>query len=197
MTIPSPNCPDAPLTARSGEIAALKLYVEGLVTSPDWNVPLPERLSSYQRTSAPAPPATVCCVQSACFPPCDGSIADTACVTRPSSVSRRSALPFCGASAGTSYVGTLRLDPGFWMLALPSGFLESLNSVNELDGRAFGVAIIQPASAVSTELTGTAVKVCVKSGFKRSGTNVIPRLAGSGHVEPLGGLVTAIESPRM
>jgi hypothetical protein len=51
--------------------------------------------------------------------------------------------------------------------------------------------------AVSVEFTATGVKVCVPSGFSRSGTNVSPRLAGSGHALPLGGLVTASESPRM
>src|SRR3954469_22416165 len=83
------------------------------------------------------------------------------------------------------------------MLAVPSGFRDTLKNVNEFAGREFGVATIHPASVVSTEFTGTGVKVCVASGFRRSGTNVIPKLAGSGHVEPLGGFVTATASPRM
>jgi hypothetical protein len=76
-----------PCTLRSGEIAPLKLYRDGLVTTPLWNSVWVPGAISYHRTSAPAPPATVCWVHSPTFPPCSGSTAETAWVLRVSEVS--------------------------------------------------------------------------------------------------------------
>src|ERR1700736_529058 len=58
--------------------------------------------SSYQRTTVPAPPAIVCCVQSASAPPALGSAAATACVRRLSSESSLSELPGWGTFGGSS-----------------------------------------------------------------------------------------------
>src|SRR6266511_6362002 len=85
-----------PLTTRSGETAPLKTYREGLEAAPDWKRLVPEGLISYQRTSLPAPPLAVCCVQIA-TPPRAGSSAETACVSRASSVSSTLEVPSCGA----------------------------------------------------------------------------------------------------
>ena len=61
---------------------------------------------SYQRVSAPAPPATVWFTQTVVFPNV-GSLPDTECIRRPSSVSTRLDVPFCGASGGEVNVGTV------------------------------------------------------------------------------------------
>src|SRR5215831_4781604 len=97
-----PKAADPPLTtARSGEIAGLNTYSELLVAVPDWYRLLAATLISYQRTCAPAPPATELEVQSAVPPPRSGSTAVTACIRRPSSVSSRNEVPDCGAFGGT------------------------------------------------------------------------------------------------
>ena len=69
---------------------------------PEDNTPPVAAEISYQRTCAPAPPNTVCCVQTAVCP-ATGSTAATACVRRPSEVSIFFFVPGCGAFAGTEY----------------------------------------------------------------------------------------------
>src|SRR5437867_9969093 len=86
-------------TARSGETAALNAYRVELVTFPE-SRSAPFGAISYQRTSAPAPPLTVCCVQTPSRPS-EGSNAATACVSRASDVSSRFFVRRCGASGGT------------------------------------------------------------------------------------------------
>src|ERR671925_1075131 len=86
---------------RSGETAPFQTKSDGSFTTPDWKSE-PLGLISYQRSSVPAPPATAWAVQIAtafAF----GSTAATAASKRPSSVSRRYELPFCGALGGIEY----------------------------------------------------------------------------------------------
>src|SRR5438105_1145384 len=91
--------PAAPAT-RSGETAPLKTYSDELVAAPDWNRAWWTGSISYHRSSL-RPPAlrTACCVQMATAA-CDGSTPETACVRRPSSVSRTAAVPDWGALGG-------------------------------------------------------------------------------------------------
>src|SRR6266511_3559934 len=85
-------------------MAPLKTKSVGLLTVPSWTsaeTP-PETCISYQAIFVrPPAPATVCWVQM----PLVGS--PTACVIRPSPVSRTFDVPDCGAGAGAPYVATL------------------------------------------------------------------------------------------
>src|SRR5919198_808715 len=80
-----------PSTARFGEIAPLNEYSVALDTLPFCTRPSGFGSISYQRTSAPAPPAVVCCTQIApgelSTPLGLGSRPLTACVGRESLVS--------------------------------------------------------------------------------------------------------------
>src|SRR5205814_5131815 len=98
IALPPPFVP--PLTWRFGVIAPLNSNRDGLVTLPLWNSECVAGLISYQRTSAPAPPLTVCCVQSANLLPCPGSIAAWAWVLRVSELSILNDVPFCGTDGG-------------------------------------------------------------------------------------------------
>src|ERR1700680_2771667 len=62
ITMLPPNLAVAPFTKRSGDTAPLKMYRLLLVNLPVWRVLEVAGLISYQRTSAPAPPMTVCWV---------------------------------------------------------------------------------------------------------------------------------------
>src|SRR4051794_25600605 len=95
-----PNAVVAPLTTRSGEIAALNAKVDAGETTPVWSTVPAAGLISYQRTRAPAPPFTVCCVQRPTTEPRVGSTAETAWVMRASLVSISCETPGCGAFAG-------------------------------------------------------------------------------------------------
>src|SRR6266496_4407755 len=87
ITMSPPNWRVVPLTRRSGEMAASKVKLDALVRVPCWISEWVAGLISYQRTWEPAPPKTVCWVQSAVTPPCAGSTAETAWVLRASRVS--------------------------------------------------------------------------------------------------------------
>ena len=89
-----------PLTARLGEMAPSKLYLELLDTEPFWKTFGAAGLISYHRTLEPAPPETVCCVHRANLSLWFGATAPMACVSRPSSVSIFVLLPLCGALGG-------------------------------------------------------------------------------------------------
>src|SRR5712692_8122595 len=99
----SPNCAVVPLFARSGETAPFHTNSEPLVTAPDCRRAPAVGSISYQRSSEPAPPNTAWAVQRATALPCEGSTPATAASKRPSSVSSRYELPFCGALAGIEY----------------------------------------------------------------------------------------------
>src|SRR6266536_3374757 len=101
ITMSPPNWRVVPLTRRSGEMAASKVKLDALVRVPCWISEWVAGLISYQRTWEPAPPKTVCWVQSAVTPPCAGSTAETAWVLRASRVSSLSVVPGWGAEAGT------------------------------------------------------------------------------------------------
>src|SRR5438093_2906421 len=90
----------ASFTVRSLEIPPLNTYRLGSVAAPDWSTEafFPGR-TSYQRTSAPAPPSTQCETQTVVLPTA-GSMPETAWVMRPSSVSSNRSVSFCGASGG-------------------------------------------------------------------------------------------------
>jgi hypothetical protein len=96
-----PNRLVAPLTSRSGEMAASKVKRDELVRVPCWIRAWAAGLISYQRTWEPAPPKTACWVHSAVAPPWAGSTAETAWVLRASRVSSTSAVPGWVAEAGT------------------------------------------------------------------------------------------------
>src|SRR3954452_21415063 len=74
MTIESPNCLTVPLTCRSGLMAPLHRNTLVPVTLPDCSNEAAAGSISYQRTSAPAPPSTVCWVHSPTLFACPGSI---------------------------------------------------------------------------------------------------------------------------
>ena len=66
---------------------------------------VPLALISYHRTIAPAPPEIECAVQMVVAPN-RGSKLETACSSRPSSVSSLYEVPGCGAIAGARYDDT-------------------------------------------------------------------------------------------
>src|SRR6266487_6455238 len=68
ITMSPPNWRVVPLTRRSGEMAASKVKLDALVRVPCWISEWVAGLISYQRTWEPAPPKTVCWVQSAVTP---------------------------------------------------------------------------------------------------------------------------------
>src|SRR5438093_7864790 len=82
-------------TVRSGDIAPLNTYRLLSLTVPDWKIEgesFGVGCTSYQFSWAPAPPATLWAVQ-IMFRPVRGSMAETACSRRPSSVSSTFVVP--------------------------------------------------------------------------------------------------------
>src|SRR5438045_2245872 len=86
---------------------------------------------SYQRSSEPPPPATPWAVQTSVLP-VFGSMADTACSRRASSVSSRLLVLHCWAEGGVEYEGTVT-EKGPLRTGSPVDlFLFTLNTVMTL-----------------------------------------------------------------
>src|SRR5437660_4220931 len=126
-----PNAPlVAPVARRSSEMPPLKTNRFGSITSPVWNSDKWWTSTSYHCTcDDPATSLTECDVHSAQSPAPPlrrGSMAATAWVRRPSSVSMVCALLACGAGGGGANdgVATQVASP---TLAVPSAFFVTLN----------------------------------------------------------------------
>src|SRR5262249_17803194 len=104
----SPCDPLEPVLARSGDTAPFQTKPDASLTVPDCSTEAAFGSSSYQRSSAPAPPNTECAVQIATPPPCPGASAATAAPKRPPSGSGRYVLPLCPALDGSEEDGTAR-----------------------------------------------------------------------------------------
>src|SRR5438034_4849710 len=109
MTNALPWAAPVGFTVRSGDIAPLNTYRLLFLTVPDWKM-VGEAFGvgwiSYQFSWAPAPPSTLWAVQ-IMSRPVRGSIAETACSRRPSSVSSTFVVPCWGASGGDSKLPTV------------------------------------------------------------------------------------------
>src|SRR3954451_12993725 len=159
-TIADPNIVDAPFTRRSGEIAPLKLNSALSDALPVLKVTavVGVGLTSYHRTSAPAPPNTVCWVQMATLVlgSCEGSTAEMALVSRVSDESSLKLLPFWTALAGVVNEDTETFFAGpttIWLLA----FFVTLNTDRKL-AEPNPADTIQPVALGSVWFTGTGVK---------------------------------------
>src|SRR6266581_324238 len=193
ITMSPPNMLVAPLTRRSGEMAASKVKLDALVRVPCWISEWVAGLISYQRTWEPAPPKTVCWVQSAVTPPCAGSTAETAWVLRASRVSSLSVVPGWGAEAGTWKALTGTEVPVAGIVAVPAEDFVTLNTVREVappDGMLAGRATAHPAELVSVWLAGTGVNAAVPSAFFSVPEIPAVNVPGAGQAVPDGGLVS-------
>ncbi len=165
-TIESPNAEPTADTARSGAMAPLKTSSDALLALPPCSCRCRAGSISYQRTIEPAPPAIVCWVQIAADP-IVGSIAGTACVSRPSIVSSTAVVPFCSAGGGSEYVNTVTDVAVPAMFAVPSAFVvtEKSERVRRVLPVRSLAAMTHPLELVSVSLTGTGVKAFVPSAF--------------------------------
>src|SRR6266705_4561883 len=192
ITMSPPNMPVAPLTRRSGEMAASKVKLDALVRVPCWISEWVAGLISYQRTWEPAPPKTVCWVQSAVTPPCAGSTAETAWVLRASRVSSLSVVPGWGAEAGTWKALTGTEVPVAGIVAAPVADFVTVNTVRKVappEGMLAGRATAHPVELVSVWLAGTGVNAAVPLAFFSVPLRPTVSVPGAGQADPGGGLL--------
>src|SRR6266849_1781565 len=160
-------------------------------------MPAPFGSISYQRTSLPAPPATVCCVQTA-VPPCDGSAPETACVRRASRLSSTLLDPFCGIVGGIENEGTEIPVASCWTVTLVAPpFSCTLN--REILSKSFtSLATTQPVVPGSVCTAGTGVFDCgfpaPESLRSKSEPLTEVKLADDGHVVPDAGFLIQFTS---
>src|SRR6266702_3173066 len=193
ITMSPPNRLVAPLTSRSGEMAASKVNLNALLRVPCWIRVWVAGLISYQRTWEPAPPKTACWVHSAVTPPWAGSTAETAWVLRASRVSSASAVPGWGAEAGTWKALTGTEVPVAGIVAAPVADFVTVNTVRKVappDGMLAGRATAHPAELVSVWLAGTGVNAAVPSAFFSVPEIPAVNVPGAGQAVPDGGLVS-------
>src|SRR6266567_3269410 len=193
ITMSPPNMLVAPLTRRSGDTAPSKMKLDALVRVPCWISEWVAGLISYQRTWEPAPPKTVCWVQSAVTPPCAGSTAETAWVLRASRVSSLSVVPGWGAEAGTWKALTGTEVPVAGIVAVPAVDFVTLNTVREVappDGMLAGRATAHPVELVSVWLAGTGVNAAVPLAFFSVPETPALNVLGAGQAVPDGGLLS-------
>src|SRR4051794_11371020 len=191
-----PNACVEPFDTRFGEMPPLNRKSVELAVVPCWKIVSAAGSISYHRTAEPAPPAIVCCVHNATRPPVPraGSIADTACVLRPSSVLITELVCDCGALGGIEKVGTLRSVPVVWKFGVPFAFFVTLNSESVEDGFLPSTATTQPVLEPSVWLAGTGVNAWVPSLLWIPAARAAMNVLASGQVDPDAGLLIPTRS---
>jgi len=171
MTMADPCARPPPVTVRSGEIAPFHTNRPGSVTTPCCTMPGPPappgRISNH-RSSDPPPPNTAIAVQTT-WAPTWGSIAETACSSRPSSVSRSNPEPgHCTAGAGVVKRCTGRVRTGESSGSPVVGSFRTEIKLYSKPPRGSAVsdwARIQPVPDGSACWAGTGVNNRLPSGF--------------------------------
>src|SRR5215472_14768217 len=183
ITMSLPNLEVVAPTARSGAMPGLNTKRLVLVALPDWKRLWLATLTSYQRDSAPAPPATACAVHRAVAVPWAGSTAVTAWSSRPSRVSRWMPLPFCGADAGALNDETLTAEVAVTgMIGVPFDRSVTWYSSIAVAGSLLGVAAIHPVVELSACCAGFGVAATAPVVVLSPDTLPVRKVLRAGHV---------------